>query len=322
MRHVRARRFPARLGFSALAISTVLTGAACGTANSPSDAKSAASTVRGTAGGAQAGIRGPMRTLEAAYHGRIGAYAVDTATGRTAAYRAYERFPSNSSFKAVLCGAILHKARTSDPGLLDRTLHWTKDDVVEGSPITGTAANTRDGLSTAKLCRAAITVSDNTAANMLLGQVGGPRAVTRTYRSLGDPVGRLDRTEPTLNDWHPGERRDTIMPAYMARDLRALTLGQALVPADRARLTTWLRATTTGDKRIQAALPKGWTSGDKTGTGGAYATASDIAIAWPPSGAAPVILAVYTNRKAKTAEPDDAAIAHTASVLLHALGKS
>ncbi|HEY3686073.1 MAG TPA: class A beta-lactamase [Streptosporangiaceae bacterium] len=322
MRQARARRFPARLGFSALAIFTALTGAACGTAPSPSDAKSAASTVRGTPGGGQADIRGPMRKLEAAYHGRIGAYAVDTGTGRTAGYRAYERFPSNSSFKAVLCAAILHKARTSDPGLLDRTLHWTKDDVVEGSPTTGTAANIRDGLSTAKLCRAAITLSDNTAANLLLGQVGGPRAVTRYYRSLGDPVGRLDRTEPTLNDWHPGQRRDTIMPAYMARDLRTVTLGRALVPADRARLTGWLRATTTGDKRIRAGLPKGWTAGDKTGTGGMYATAGDIAIAWPSPGAAPVILSVYTNRPSKSAKPNDAAIAHTATILIHALGTS
>ncbi|MQA98248.1 MAG: hypothetical protein GEV11_27940 [Streptosporangiales bacterium] len=56
-----------------------------------------------------------LRRLETGRKARIGAYALDTGTGRTVAYRAGERFPSNSSFKAILCGAILDKARRTDP---------------------------------------------------------------------------------------------------------------------------------------------------------------------------------------------------------------
>ncbi|GGK73417.1 hypothetical protein Ppa06_31950 [Planomonospora parontospora subsp. parontospora] len=70
-----------------------------------------------------------------------------------------------------------------------------------------------------RLRHAAITVSDNTAGNVLLEQISGPAGLTRYYRSLGDPAGRLDRWEPQLNEWKPGERRDTVKPVFMARSL-------------------------------------------------------------------------------------------------------
>ncbi|MEW2354089.1 class D beta-lactamase [Spirillospora sp. NPDC029432] len=208
------------------------------------------------AGEAKARALQEIRRLEASYQGRIGAFAIDTGTGETIGHRAYERFPSRSTFKAILCGAILHKARTTDPGLMERTLRWSRDEVVAPSPITGTEENVENGLTVAQLCHAAITVSDNTAANVLLEQIGGPAGMTRYYRGLGDPVGRLDRWEPELNDWEPGEKRDTVMPAFMARDLRALTVGSALTAPDRARLNDWLKASITGFERIRAGLPR------------------------------------------------------------------
>lgn len=118
----------------------------------------------------------------------------------------------------------------------------------------------------------------------------------------------------------PGERRDTTAPRAWADDLRALTTGGALVPADRDRLTGWTKATVTGGKRIRAGLPKGWTAGDKTGTAGAYGNANDIAVAWPRPGAAPIVMVVLTTRPAADAEPDEKAVAETARVLADGLG--
>jgi beta-lactamase class A len=322
MRHVHHRGLRAKLGASVLAITTLFAGAACGAGTSTASERAARTgiTVQPSTGVAQAAVTKELRRLEDAYQGRIGAFAIDTATGRTVGYRSHERFPSNSSFKAILCGAILHRARTADPGLLDRTLHWTKEEVVSHSPISGLEENIKNGLTPAQLCHATITTSDNTAANVLLKQIGGPPGLTRFYRFLGDPVGRLDRWETDLNIWEPGEKRDTIMPAFMAEDLRKLTLGPALVAQDRNRLNEWLRANTTGDKRIRAGLPEGWTVGDKTGTGGFYGAASDIAIAWPPSGA-PLIIAVYTNRKTEDGTVDEGVFAKTTTVLARGLGK-
>ena len=54
--------------------------------------------------------------------------------------------------------------------------------------------------------------SDNTAANMLLGAIGGPPAITEFARSIGDERTRLDRWEIELNSALPGDPRDTTTP--------------------------------------------------------------------------------------------------------------
>ncbi|WP_245627755.1 class A beta-lactamase [Actinomadura oligospora] len=311
-----------KVGISVLAISTVFAGTACG-AGQTATGERVAHTGTAAKAIAPGDVQQQLRKLETSYDGRIGAYAIDTGTGKTVGYRTHERMPSNSTFKAILCGAVLNKARTTDPGLMNRTFHWTKADVVEASPVTEKEENIKNGLTAAQLCEATITTSDNTAANVLLKQVlGGPAAMTRYYRSLGDPTGRLDRYETELNIWSPGEKRDTIMPAFMARDLQRLTVGNSLAPEDRQQLITWMKATVTGDARIRAGVPKGWTVGDKTGTSNDwYAAADDIAIAYPPSGA-PVIIAVYTHRNVKGTPIDNRILAQTTTILLRGLGKT
>ncbi|MEU3374215.1 class A beta-lactamase [Streptomyces sp. NPDC006660] len=255
--------------------------------------------------------------LEADHHVRIGAFALDTATGRTLSYRGDERFPALSTFKAMVCAAVLDRARHVEPGFMDKVVHWTKADEVDNSPLT--EGRGEQGMTVAGLCHAAITRSDNTAGNLLLRQIDGPDGLTRYYRSLRDPFSRLDRWEPELNRWEPGERRDTTTPSAMGRDLARVSLTRALVPEDRAQLTSWLRATTTGDARIRAGLPEDWTVGDKTGTSDSYGSANDIAIAWPPSGR-PVIIAIYTNHTAPVAATDEAVIKSTTTALVRGLG--
>lgn len=88
-----------------------------------------------------------------------------------------------------------------------------------------------------ELCAAAITHSDNTAGNQLLELLGGPRAVTRFVRNLGDRATRLDRREPDLNDVRPGDRRDTTTPRAIAGSYRTLVLGDALQRPERRQLT-------------------------------------------------------------------------------------
>lgn len=297
-----------------LAISMLIAAAACGgaadqtTTRTPTTARAAD----------QDGVRRRLRTLEAGYRERIGAYAIDTATGRSVGYRARERFPLLSTFKALACAAVLHKARTEDPGLMVRVIRYTADDLVAFSPATGRHVHT--GMTVKALCEAAITLSDNTAGNLVLGQIGGPAGLTRYLRTLGDPRSRLDRWETALNHWRPGELRDTTTPELVADDLRRVTTTAALAEPDRAALIAWLRAAKTGDTRIRAGLPKGWTVGDKTGTGGTYGTANDIAIVWPAGAPAPLIMAIYTSRAKPDAAVDDTALARTSTVLAQSLG--
>jgi beta-lactamase class A len=142
-----------------------------------------------------------------------------------------------------------------------------------------------------ELCDAAVTLSDNTAANLLLDSFGGPAGLTAHMRSLGDGVSRLDRRETALNEAAPGDPRDTTTPAAMLGLLRDTVLGTALSPSSRAQMAAWLVANKTGDKRLRAGVPAGWRVGDRTGTGGNNAT-NDVAVLWPP-GRVPIVVAAY-----------------------------
>jgi hypothetical protein len=89
---------------------------------------------------------------------------------------------------------------------------------------------------------AAIRYSDNTAANLLFRELGGPKELGRALRRIGDRRTHVDRAEPDLNTAVPGDIRDTSTPRALGTDLQKYALGKVLNPKDRALLTGWLKA--------------------------------------------------------------------------------
>lgn len=233
----------------------------------------------------------PFAALEKQSGARIGVAALDTGSGKRIDWRANERFVMCSTFKMSLAAATLAKA---DKGAvrLDRLVPYGADMPIGVSPVT--RKNLAHGMTIAQLCEAAVIYSDNGAANILLGALGGPEAMTAYWRSLGDKITRLDDIELKLNI--PDGERNTTTPAAMLGNLNTLLLGQALSPQSRARLLGWMRATTTGANRLHAGLPASWQWADKTGTGAErYGLVNDIGIATPP-GRKPLLIACYTER--------------------------
>lgn len=227
--------------------------------------------------------------LEAASGGRLGVTLLDTASGWRTGHRQDERFPMCSTFKFVLCATVLHHA---DQGRLDldRRVPVRQQDILSHAPVT--TRHVGKDLTVRDLCRGTMVTSDNPAANLLLGVVGGPAGVTAFLRAHGDAVTRNDRTEPEMNRFAPGDPRDTTSPAAMAASLQRLVLGDVLTPASRQQLADWLIDNETGDARLRAGLSRAWRVGDKTGSNGKDTT-NDIAILWPLSGAAPWVLTSY-----------------------------
>ncbi|MDP3747828.1 MAG: class A beta-lactamase [Phenylobacterium sp.] len=238
---------------------------------------------------AQAGITKEFETLEAHGQGRLGVAVLDTQTGERLAWRGDERFPMCSTFKALAAAQVLTRVdRGKDQ--LGRRIVFSAADLVAYSPATKPHVGA-PGMTLGALCEAAVTLSDNTAANLMLKGLGGPKGFTAWCRSIGDPVTRLDRWETAMSESAPGDPRDTTSPSAMVETLRKLTLGDVLTPASRARLTAWLVANQTGDARLRAGLPKTWKVGDKTGSGG-HGTTNDIAVLWPPN-RRPIVVAAY-----------------------------
>jgi beta-lactamase class A len=254
-----------------------------------------------------------LAAIEHRVRGRLGALALDTGSGRRIGLREGERFPMCSSFKWMLAACVLARV---DAGRerLDRVVRYSPADLLENSPVTQ-ANLAKGGLPVAELCAAAVAVSDNGAANLLLASVGGPRELTRWLRSTGDAVTRLDRNEPSLNSAIPGDPRDTTTPEAEVATLRRLLLGPVLTPQSRERLIGWMKQTTTGAKRLRAGLPASWTVGHKTGTSGDRAGVSnDEAIASPP-GRAPILIATFLVAPAVSTDARDAALADVARVV-------
>jgi beta-lactamase class A len=241
-------------------------------------AAATAASARAYAGGVAGHDLAPLRaTLAACEHdsgGRLGLLLHDTGDGTRLAWRGDERFPMCSTFKWLLAAAVLARCDAGKDSLA-RRVAVASADLLPNSPFSETRAG--HDASVDELCEAAITRSDNAAANLLLPAVGGPAGLTRFLRGIGDARTRLDRTETALNSAIPGDPRDTSTPAAMAGDLQAIVLGSVLVPASRARLLAWLHANQTGGARLRAGLPAAWRVGDKTGSG-ANGTTNDVAI--------------------------------------------
>lgn len=231
-----------------------------------------------------------LKELEIRSGGRLGVAVLNVATGRLVGNRINERFAMCSTVKALVAAFVLARVDRGEERL-DRRIVFTERDLVPPSKATKPHVGP-EGMTIAELCEAAVTVSDSTAANLLLASFGGPAALTTYLRSLGDPVTRLDRIELDLNIVKPGDLRDTTTPGAMAETLRRLLLGNALSHASRIRLTTWMvEAKDAAAQRLRVSLPAGWRIANKPGTWEGIST-NDIGVIWPPHGG-PIIVTAY-----------------------------
>lgn len=296
-----------------LGVAAALPLAACSTGSPPAAAPSpSASRVPSPSPSPSEVRHEALVALEARFGARLGVYALATGTGTTVEHRADERFAFCSTFKALATAAVLHRRPLAE---LDTRVTYTDRDLLRSSFVTRDHVAT--GLTLRQLCDAAVRYSDGTAGNLLLRDIGGPAALTAYARSLGDPVTRMDRTEPDITGAVPGDERDTSSPRALGGTFRRIVLGDAL-PADRrALLRDLLERNTTGDRRIRAGTPAGWTVADKTGTG-SYGTANDIAVVWPPGGD-PLVIAIMSSRPAPGATVEEALLAGAAAYVTAAL---
>lgn len=252
-----------------------------------------------------------IRDLETRSGGRLGIAVVDARGKLVSADRGHERFAMCSTFKLLLAGQVLERAAK---GVSLRTpLAFTRADLVSYSPGTEKLVGA-DGKGEQRLgfaARDAVVLSDNTAANLILTQIGGPVAFTAAVRRAGDEVTRLDRNEPELNENALGDERDTTSPIAMATSAASYVFGSRLTPDYRKQLRGWMIESETGLKRIRAGLPQGWIAGDKTGScGNAY---NDVAFVETPGGGKYVI-AIYLDRPAVKGDAASAIIAEATRI--------
>jgi beta-lactamase class A len=211
-------------------------------------------------------------------------------------------FPMQSVFKMPLAAAALSEV---DAGRLSLAETLTLTDQTL-SPPWSPIADAWPGRATytaLELLTAAVSNSDNTAADVLMKRIGGPGAVSGWLQAKKIEEIRVDRYERELQpnvygmvsfraSWKgeaafnaamatvaPAKRRAAML-AYMAdpRDsatprgmlgfLRKLDEGELISPASTRRLLTLMLESPRGADRIKAGLPKDASFAHKVGTSG------------------------------------------------------
>jgi len=232
---------------------------------------------------------------------RLGVALLVPSSGERWSLAGRERFPMQSVFKAPL-GAMVLDAADHGRLRLDSRLVITAADLSIHYSAVSDSFPARTRYTVAELMELAVGTSDNTAADVLLRLVGGPRALTLWLRAHGLGGIRVDRFErdqqpaikgmgPFRSEWSNDEaftraanavpeparraavRRylngslDTITPESAVTFLGALDAGRLLPPASTARLVRIMTESQTGASRLRAGLPAGATLAHKTGTG-------------------------------------------------------
>lgn len=229
-----------------------------------------------------------LLNIEKSFDGKIGVYALDTSTNNVIAYRSNELFPIQSTFKMVAVAALLKKADT-DKSLLNKSIKYSKDDLVFWHPITGKHLN-RGTMTLEELSEAAISYSDNASSNLIIKDLGGLEKTNNFAKSVGNNSFNLKNYEPNLNS-NPSITDDTATPKDMALSVQKLLLGNILSKKSQERLFAWMKNNTTGNRKIRAGLPIAWSASEKTG--GGDGVSNDIGIVWSPY-CRPIVLSIYT----------------------------
>jgi beta-lactamase class A len=284
--------------------------------------------------------------------GTLGVKVVHLESGRTAGLNVLGRFPMASVYKLPLAAVVLARVDAGElsleqdvdvrPGELRRT----------GAKVDPWKPGSRVPLS--RLLDAMMTTSDNTACDVLLRLLGGPRAVDAWLAAHGFPeidvswselemaavesgvtpvpaVGECDHAcLDALVAKVPKEKRvaaerafeldlrNTASPEDLARFLAALKRKEILSPPSTEILLAMMRRNTTGDRRIRALLPKGTPVWDKTGTIGR--STNDVGLVELPDGKGTLVVVALVKNSEKGFSAREAGIARVAKAAFDAFG--
>ncbi|OCH03545.1 class A beta-lactamase [Aliivibrio fischeri] len=239
-----------------------------------------------------------IEAIELSSGGYIGVSVLNTETNKTWEYKGDQRFPMMSTFKTLACAKMLYD---SSVGGIDKykTTSITKEQIIPWSPVTEPLVDHM--ITTKKACEATMLMSDNTAANIVLSEIGGPSSLTQFLRAIGDDKTRLDRIEPELNEAKNGDKRDTTTPVAMSQTLNALLFGNTLNPQDEQTLKSWMMNNKVSDPLLRSILPNNWSIADRSGAGG-FGSRGITAAVWNDKHQ-PIIISIYlTQTKLDMAE--------------------
>jgi beta-lactamase class A len=202
----------------------------------------------------------------------VGIAALDLNTGESISIKGNTPFPMASTVKLTIAALYMSQV---DHG------KKTLDDTINGQPVR-------------KLMARMLIYSDNHAADILFGDVGGPHAVERFLQDNGIQGVHVDRTiaELLASKRDLWDRRDSSTPMAMVDLLRRIYKGDLVKPQSRNYILGLMAKCQTGKNRMKWLLPAGTPVEHKTGT--LNGLADDVGFITMPDGHR-VAVAIFTR---------------------------
>jgi len=273
----------------------------------------------------------------------VGVAALHVESGRYVSLNGTQRFPQASAVKVPIAVQIMALADAGQLSL-DKMITLQPSDLHPGSGrITDLLFHPGVSLSIENIMELAIVISDNSAADLMLREAGGPTAVTERMKMLGLDGIRVDRsiaklladwggiralppeTEWTRDMWdrlfaavpeeeHMAARRlqtrdprDTATPADMTKLLARIYRKDLFTPTYATKLWEVMERCQTGKSRLKGILPEGTDVAHKTGSVGGVV--NDIGVITLPGKAGHVAISVFTKGSARPEEVSERTVA-------------
>lgn len=242
--------------------------------------------------------------IERQAKGRLGVALMDLRDRKLWSHRGAETFPMQSVFKLPLAVAVLQQVEAGKFKLDQPITVTRKDFSLFHSPLAKAFKGERNDYPLRELIQLAAGESDNTAADLLMREIGGPQVVTKMLRDggiTGMSIVRYERQfQPEIYglpgfSWDQAvdekafradlkamrprlriaalsnalnDKRDASTPEASAQFLEAFAKGNWLRdPAHAAFIEKIITETKTGPDRIKAGLPAGSRLAHRTGLG-------------------------------------------------------
>lgn len=258
-----------------------------------------------------------IQNIENDLNATIGVAVYDTKANSTWAYNGDKSFPLMSTAKVLVCAYLLAEVDAKKFSL-EAKIMIMQGQIVTYSPVMEKHVNTM--LSLKDICSATLSISDNSAMNILLDQLGGPTKLTAFMRSIDDSITRLDRKEPALNEAMLDDVRDTTTPQAMVSSLNSIFFAEVLSHASKVQLMEWMKANKVSGALTRSVLPQDWKIADRSGAGG-FGSRGIVAILWPPQ-KQPIIICIYLKQTGATLEERNLAIARISEAIIKIWGFS
>jgi beta-lactamase class A len=245
-----------------------------------------------------------IKQVESELSARVGVSVYDVSSKQLWDYDGDVRFPLMSTFKTLACAKLLSDVDNGDQSF-DSSVVIKDSSLITWSPVT--KKHVGESFSLKQACSAAMIMSDNTAANIVLDGINGPSALTKFMRSIGDEVTRLDRIEPYLNEAIDGDVRDTTTPNAIVKSLHELLFGNVLSESSKNQLKMWMMDNKVSDSLLRSSLPNDWSIADRSGAGG-YGSRGITAVVWSGK-RTPLIISIYLTQTDASFDERNKAIA-------------